>query len=106
MAKTETFKIKLQKGGTREVTGLVINKIWGIDKRQSFTEVTNKNGEVRTLSSQDFYMTHIPTGVLVTNASTQKALKELANQPEMINPKGFQEIINCVYKFWDARGWK
>ena len=92
MAKSQEFAIKMKDGTTQSVTGLVINNRWGIDKR--------------TLSSSGFYLTHIPTGTLVTNASTQKALKELVNQPDMIEEDDLKKIAVATVKFWNARDWK
>ena len=106
MAKNEVFKIKMKDGEEVEVSGLIINKRWGIDKRTEETEKVLKSGEKRTALSSSFYMTKIPEGYLVTSANTQKALKELANRPDMIEEDDPKKIMTAVCKFWNERGWR
>lgn len=91
MAKQQEFQIKMNDGTTQTVKGLVINDRWGIDKREE-------------LSS--FFLTHIPTGMLITNANTQKALKELVNRSDMIEEDDPIKISKAVASFWDERGWR
>lgn len=91
MAKNQEFEIKMRDGTTQKVNGIVINNRWGIDKREQ-------------LSS--FFLTHIPTGALVTNARTQKALKELVNRADMIEEDDPQKILDAVAKFWNERSWQ
>ena len=59
MAKQVSYKIKMKDGEEKEVTGIVINERWGIDKRQYETTRTNKNGESKTTLSSYFCLTHI-----------------------------------------------
>ena len=106
MTKSQEFTINMKDGTKKTVTGLVINNRWGIDKRQYETVKTNKNGETRTSLSSCFYLTHVPTGVLVTNANTQKALKELVNRPDMIEEDDLKKIAKAVGDFWNSNGWK
>lgn len=106
MAKNQEFVINMKDGTKKTVTGLVINNRWGIDKRQYEVVKTNKNGETRTTSSSCFYLTHIPTGILVTNANTQKALKELVNRTDMIEEDAPKKIAKAVGDFWNSKEWK
>ena len=106
MAKQVSYKIKMKDGEEKEVTGIVINERWGIDKRQYETTRTNKNGESKTTLSSCFYLTHIPTGILVTNANTQKALKELVNRPDMIEEDDLEKILYATVDFWNERWWQ
>lgn len=89
MAKQQSFQIKMNNGSTQEVNGLIVNNRWGIDKRLS-----------------SFYLTHIPTGALVTNANTQKTLKELINRDDMIEEDDVKKIAKAVGDFWNERGWR
>lgn len=87
--KTATFNIAM-KNGTKEVReGYIVNGIYGIDKRDG-----------------GFYLTHLPTGVLVTNSRTRKALMELANRSDMTDQNDFTVMANAVKDFWDRRWWK
>ena len=95
----------MKDGTSKEVEGLIINDRWGIDKRQFETKKMTKDGEKTTLSS-GFYLTHIPTGTLITNANTQKALKELVNRPDMIEEDNLEKIAKAMFSFWDSREWK
>lgn len=106
MAKSQEYTIKMKDGTEKKVSGLVINNRWGIDKRQYEVVKTNKNGESRTTLSSCFYLTHIPTGILVTNANTQKALKELVNRPDMIEEDDPKKIAKAVGDFWNERWWQ
>lgn len=106
MAKTQTFEIKMKDGTTKTVEGIIINDRWGIDKRQVEVTKTNKNGEEKTSLSSAFYLTHIPTGTLVTNGNTQKVLKELANRPDMIEEDNLEKIAKATFSFWDSRWWQ
>lgn len=90
MAKTSNFKIKMKDGTEQEVSGLVIDGMWGIDKRDD----------------KFFYLTHVPTGALVTNARTQKALKELVSRPDMVDETDISKIAKAVGDFWNSREWK
>ena len=81
----------MKDGTSKSVKGMVINNRWGIDKREE-------------LSS--FFLTHTPTGMLVTNARTQKALRELVNRPDMIEEDDPKKIAIAVGKFWNERGWQ
>ena len=106
MAKNQEFTINMKDGTKKTVTGLVINNRWGIDKRQYEVVKINKNGEKRTTLSSCFYLTHIPTGILVTNANTQKALKELVNRPDMIEEDDLENIMMATVDFWNERWWQ
>ena len=106
MPKTINYDIKMRDGTTRRVNGLVINQRWGIDKRITQETKITKNGEERALSSSDFFLTHIPTGVLITSGHTQKILKELVNRPDMIDEDELPKIAKAVGKFWNSRGWQ
>lgn len=90
MAKTSTFKIKMKDGSEQEVSGLVIDGRWGIDKRED----------------KFFYLTHVPSGALVTNARTQKALKELVSRPDMVDEEDAGKIAKAVGRFWNERWWQ
>ena len=105
MAKNQEFTINMKDGTKKTVTGLVINNRWGIDKRQYEVVKTNKNGETRTTLSSMFCLTHLPTGILVTNANTQKALKELVNRPDMIEEDDPKKIAKATTDFWNERWW-
>ena len=96
----------MKDGTTSEVEGIVLNERWGIDKRTVKNVTYTKAGEERTLSSSDFYLTHIPSGYLVTNAKTQKALKELVNRPDMIAEDDLHKILEATVAFWNERMWK
>lgn len=104
MAKNQEYKIKMKDGTYKLVTGLVVNNRWGIDKRQQEVKRQTKDGEKVSLSSS-FFLTHIPTGVLVTNANTQRALKELVNREDMIEEDDPGKIAKAVGAFWNERGW-
>ena len=106
MAKNMDYTIQMLDGTTRQVTGLVINRRWGIDKRTTTTIMTNKDGEERTLSSSDFYLSYLPTGMLITSGRTQRVLKELVNRPDMIDEDDPFRIAEAVIDFWNKRGWK
>lgn len=106
MAKNQDFTINMKNGTKKTVTGLVINNRWGIDKRQYEVVKINKNGEKKTTLSSCFYLTHIPTGILVTNANTQKALKELVNRPDMIEEDDLENIMMATVDFWNERWWQ
>lgn len=106
MAKNQEFTINMKDGTKKTVTGLVINNRWGIDKRQYEVVKINKNGEKKTTLSSCFYLTHIPTGILVTNANTQKALKELVNRPDMIEEDDLEKILYATVDFWNERWWQ
>ena len=105
MAKNQEFTINMKDGTKKTVTGLVINNRWGIDKRQYEVVKTNKNGESKTALSSFFCLTHLPTGILVTNANTQKALKELVNRPDMIEEDDPKKIAKATTDFWNERWW-
>ena len=90
MAKSCVFSISMKDGTKKDVSGIVIDGVWGIDKRED----------------KSFYLTHIPTGALVTNASTQKALKELVSRPDMIDETSVDKIAKAVGDFWNSRRWK
>ena len=105
MAKAQSFNIKMRDGKTESVEGLIVNNRWGIDKRTTETKRQTKDGEKVSLSSS-FFLTHIPTGVLITNANTQKALRELVNRPDMIEEDDLKNIAVAVGKFWNERGWQ
>lgn len=105
MAKPQEYTIKMKDGTEKKVSGLVINNRWGIDKRQYEVAKTNKNGESKTTLSSFFCLTHIPTGILVTNANTQKALKELVNRPDMIEEDDLKKIAKATVDFWNERWW-
>lgn len=105
MAKTEEYKIKMKDGTEQKVTGIVINKRWGIDKRQQEVKKETRDGEKVTLSSS-YCITHIPTGILVTSANTQRALKELANREDMWDEDDFHKMAVAVGKFWNEKGWQ
>lgn len=95
----------MKDGTTRQITGLVINQRWGIDKRSVENVTYTKNGEQKTTTTSGYYLTHIPTGILVTNANTQRILKELANTQELINEDDLHKIIKAVASFWEDKWW-
>lgn len=90
MAKSLSFNISMKNGTKVEVKGLVIDGKWGIDKRED----------------KFFYLTHIPTGALITNAKTQKALKELVSRPDMVDEDDPMKIYKAVCNFWNSRRWQ
>lgn len=104
MAKNQQYEIKLKDGSSTLVEGVVINGRWGIDKRATETKRQTKDGEKISLSSS-YFLTHIPTGCLVTNANTQRALKELVNRSDMIEEDNPKKIATAVGAFWNERGW-
>lgn len=106
MAKNQTYDINMKDGSISHVEGLVINSRWGIDRRCTVSETTCKNGNTRITNSCGYYLTHIPSGMLISNASTQKALKELINREDMIDEDDPKKIIKAVGKFWNERGWQ
>ena len=106
MAKAQEYTIKMKDGTEKTVSGMVFNNRWGIDKRQYEVIKINKNGESRTTLSSCFYLTHIPTGALVTNANTQKTLKELVNRPDMVEEDDPKKIVKAVGDFWNERWWQ
>lgn len=105
MAKTEEYKIKMKDGTEQTVTGIVINKRWGIDKRQQEVKKSTRDGEKVTLSSS-YCLTHIPTGILVTTANTQRALKELVNREDMWEEDDLHKMLEVVVEFWNSKGWQ
>lgn len=106
MAKSQEYTISMKDGTKKTVTGLIVNGRWGIDKRQYEVVKTNKKGESKTALSSMFCLTHIPTGTLVTNANTQKALKELINRPDMIEEDDLKKIYEATVDFWNERWWQ
>lgn len=106
MAKNQTYDIQMKNGSVTRVEGLVINSRWGIDKRCFSNETTLKTGNIRVTQRCDYYLTHIPTGILITNARTQKALNELVNREDMIDEDDPKKIIEAVGKFWNEREWR
>lgn len=104
MAKTIKYQIDMKDGTKKEVEGIVINNKWGIDKRAQEVVRQTKDGEKVSLS-YSFCLTHIPSGILVTSANTQKALKELVNREDMIDEDDFHKMAVAVGKFWNERGW-
>ena len=96
----------MKDGTSKSVTGMVFNNRWGIDKREYESFKTNKNGETRRTLSSYFCLTHIPTGMLVTNGNTQKVLRELINRPDMIEEDDLKKIAIATVKFWNERGWQ
>lgn len=106
MAKTSKYDIQMKDGSISHVEGLVSNDRWGIDKRCISTETTLKTGSTRVTQQCGFYLTHIPSGILVTNARTQKALKELINREDMIEEDDPKKILEAVGKFWNERRWQ
>lgn len=104
--KTKTFKIKKKDGTTEVVEGIIVNDIWGIDKRTTENVTYTSKGEKRSNKSSDYYLTHIPSGMLVTVASTRKTLMEIANLEALMDENDPYAIWNAVLKYWDKRGWK
>lgn len=104
--KTMTYKINMRDGSVREVTGSVVNDIWGIDKRVTEKVTRTGNGEERVSKTQDYFLTHIPTGMLVTNAKKKRTLMEIANLEALMDENDPLKIIAVVMKFWDDRWWK
>lgn len=92
--KKATYKIQMRDGTEQVIEGDVVNEIYGIDKR--------KVGDFPIA----YYMTHIPSGVLVTNARTKKALMEIANLPQMIDQTDHNKMREAVAGYWNRKGWK
>lgn len=92
--KKATYKIQMRDGSEQVIEGDVVNEIYGIDKR--------KVGDFPI----SYYMTHIPSGVLVTNARTKKALMEIANLPQMIDQTNHDKMRETVARYWNKKGWK
>ena len=106
MPKKERYNIKMRNGEAHSVEGIIVNNIYGIDKRITTTVKKNKDNSERVLSSSRYYLTHIPSGVLISGARTQKALKELANRQNMIDQHDFKVMGKEVGDFWNSRGWQ
>lgn len=103
--KTTSYKIKMKDGTEREVTGVVIGD-YGIDKRMSQKVTYNAQGEEKVSQSSDYFLTHIPTGMLLTSARTRKALLEIANRSNMIDQTDFTTMLKEIVDYWNSRGWK
>lgn len=84
----------MRDGTERTVKGTIVNDIYGIDKR------------IYKGTSTAFFLTHIPSGVLITNADKKKSLMEIANLPEMIDQTDPAKIAKAVGKYWNDRWWK
>lgn len=104
--KQATFNIKMRTGESRQVTGYIVNDIYGIDKRITQKTTYNEQGEEKVSQSSDFFLTHIPTGVLITNARTRKALMELVNRPDMVDQNDMHQMALAVAGYWNQREWK
>lgn len=104
--KTTTYKIRMRDDSEQEVQGIVVNGVWGIDKRTTTKTTYTANGEEKKSNSSDFFLTHIPTGTLVTNARTRKALMEIANLEDLMDEEDLGAIAKAVVKYWNAKGWK
>lgn len=96
MAKKQKYQIRMRDGTIQTVEGTVVGN-WGVDKRTVMMD-----GKP-TLS---YFLTHIPSGILITNAKTQKKLLELANQPDLVNEEDPFQMAKAVTKFFDNVGWK
>ena len=95
----------MKDGSSTLVEGVIINNKWGIDKRQQEVKKTTKAGEERVSLSSSFFLTHIPTGCLVTNANTQKALREFVNRFDVIDEDDPVKLAKALGQFWNERGW-
>lgn len=104
--KTATYKIKMKDGSSNEVTGSIINGVWGIDKRVFEKKTYTASGEERVSKSQDYYLTHIPSGMLVTNSKKKRTLMEIANLSSLMDENDPRKILTAVMRFWDDRWWK
>lgn len=104
--KTATYSIKMKDDTTQEVDGIIVNGIYGIDKRTTQEETQTKNGETKVTNTSAFCLTHIPTGILVTTSRTRKTLMELANLSEMTDLTDLTKMVNIVVAFWEKRNWK
>lgn len=105
MKKTR-YQIKMRSGEERTVEGEIVNDIWGIDKRMTQKTTYTKNGEEKVSQSSDYFLTHVPSGTLITNARTKRALMEIANLPIMIDQNNFQLMMVAVNEYWESKGWK
>lgn len=105
MAKTGKYVCQMKDGTKQEREGLIFNNRWAIEKRQEEKIRSTKDGDKVSLSSY-FALTHIPTGILVTTANTQKALKELINREDMIDEDDLHKMAVAVGKFWNEKGWQ
>lgn len=103
--KKQTFEIKMKDGRSILVEGVIINGKWGIDKRQQEVRRQTKSGEEKVSLSSSFFLTHIPTGCLVTSANTQKSLREFVNRFDVIDEDNPEKLAKALGKFWNERGW-
>lgn len=92
MKKTR-YKIKMRDGSDQEIEGEVVNGVWGIDKRT----IGKGSG---------YYLTHVPTGTLITNSRTKRSLMEIANLEDLMDEDDMTKVGRAVIAFWDERGWK
>ena len=104
--KKTLYKIKMRDGTTKEVEGEVVNGVWGIDKRATQKVTYNANGEEKVSTTSDYFLTHVPSGVLITNARTKKALMEIANLEDLMDEDDMTKVGRAVIAYWNNRGWK
>lgn len=88
MPKKISYKINMKDGTKQEITGTEIIPNYAYDKR---------NGV--------YCLTHIPTGILITNSSKAGALKLLCTEPEFLEEFEAKKIMLAVCRFWNKYEW-
>lgn len=113
MPKKTKYKIKMKDGTEKEVEGEIVNKIWGIDKREMVRgEQTMKDGSVRQLKDTHYHISHVPTGAALPLCTfrTMKAAKMLLNEPEFffdeLDSKAISGMSTAIARFWNRVWWK
>lgn len=97
MSKKEQYKIQTNHG-EETVTGEIVNKIWGIDKRYA------SDGTII-----GYMITHVPTGAHVPLGTTRtlKSAKLILQEPEFFeDPINPQHIADAVGRWWNLHDWK
>lgn len=90
MAKAKPiFKLKMKDGSVKEVEGTKLTDQFHYHKDEGL-----------------YWLTHTPSGMLVTSAKRVKSLKELINEPEFFDDLTVKSMFEA-YKRWTQRNqWK
>ena len=109
MAKKTKFKISKKDGTVEEVEGIVVNEIWGVDKRTTvYGKQVMKDGAVKPLSYSAYIITHIPTGshLPLGTCRTQRNAVMLLQEPEFFEePLVPAHIGKAIARFARRVGW-
>lgn len=91
MAKTKPkFKLRMKDGSVEEVEGTKLNDNFHYHKSENL-----------------YWLTHTPSGRLVTSAKKVKSLRELINEPEFFDDNLTVTAMHKAYVRWANRNmWK